>query len=317
MSPIYVKCLIGSAIPFRVRDLTEPPERLYLVGELPRGPSVAVVGTRTPTNEALTFTAELVKSLVNAGCSIWSGGAEGIDHAAHVAALKAKGKTVVVSPSGWDRPYPEKHAALYQRIVDSGGGFLSIEPPESPALQCRFFERNALLVAVTHGVVVVQAGIRSGARNAAKHARRLNRPLFVVPSCPWVHQGLGCNLELNYGGVPVSSAKEVVKRLSELGLYGAISVDSEADAKPENLNVRVRQRRESSSRGVALKPTTDGLDTELKQLFTELTQGAKTVDDLCQRTGRSAAVVQSDLLRLTLQGYVRLGRSGGIEIVNI
>jgi DNA processing protein len=277
---------------------------------------LAVVGTREATPEALVFTAELVKKLGEAGFSVWSGGAEGIDYAVHRAAVSSGVKTVVVSPSGWDRPYPEKHAELYRQIVALGGGFLSMVAPDRAAQQHLFFERNALLMALTQGAIVVQAGFRSGARNAAKHARHLGRPLFVVPSCPWVRQGLGCNWELNYGARPINSAKDVIKYFAASGLCGAVTSESEGEARSSELDTESRTRSAKASNAAPVGRASDGLDGELGRLFEVLKQGATTVDEVCRRTGWSASVVQSDLLRLTLQGYVRVGRSGGIEIVN-
>lgn len=316
MTHTFVRILVGSDIPHRAQDLSEPPSKLYVVGELPRGPSVAVVGTRHPTPEAIEFTEELVAGLAASGCSIWSGGAEGIDCAAHRAALRVKAKTVVVAPAGWLRPYPEKHQELYQTIIENGGTYLSVVPPNRAAQQHLFFARNALLVALTHGVVVVQAGFRSGARNAAKTARHLGRPLFVVPSCPWVHQGLGCNLELALGARPVGSAKDVIKQLSASGLFGAVTTVDEVAGVERLKDLGSPIPAQAASNARSKTGASVALDEELEQLLEQVRQGARNVDELCQRTGWPAAVVQSDVLRLTLQGEIRVGRSGVIEIVS-
>src|SRR5690606_36714696 len=99
---------------------------LYLRGALPAGPSVAVVGTRTPTAEARDFAEALSAELASSGVFVLSGGAEGIDTAAHQGALNAQGRTVVVAPAGFDRPFPESNAALYRRVVECGGGYISL-----------------------------------------------------------------------------------------------------------------------------------------------------------------------------------------------
>lgn len=316
MTKYEIQRLTGAQIPFLAMDLAHPPKELSLVGQLPRGPSIAVVGTRRPTPEALEFTGELVAQLAASGLSIWSGGAEGIDAAAHLAALKHGAKTVVVAPAGWAKPYPEGHRELFQNIVDAGGGYLSHCAETQSALRHHFFARNTLLVALTQGVLVVQAGVRSGARNAAKTARSLGRPLFIVPSCPWVHQGLGCNLEMSLGARPIGSAKDVLRHLP-LAWYGL----DRPDAAPHG-PVTPRSRG-AASVGVAgvtqSKPEAGAvapLEQELATLLKEIAQGATSVDELCLRTGLKAAVVQSDVLRLTLQGRIHVGRSGNIEIVN-
>jgi len=304
--------LTGSSVPYRLADLHCPPARLFVVGELPRGPSVAVVGTRKPTPDALQFAKKLVEDLASAGLSIWSGGAEGIDSAAHEAALRVGAKTVVVAPAGWNRPYPEAHGALYRAVVDCGGAYLSLVEPDRPAQPHQFFARNAVLVALAQAVVIVQAGLRSGARNAAKTARQLGRPLFAVPSSPWIHQGLGCNLEIALGAHPIGSAKELMRRLApQMGLSAATStlgVSAAPCSVPNGVSV---------ARGPARVPNVDPtLEAELARLLDEIFRGARTVDSLCQRTGWSTAVVQSDVLRLTLLGQIRVGRSGVIETVS-
>lgn len=328
MNNFNVVRMTGATLPHKVADLLEPPQELHLTGELPRGPAVALVGTRRPTPEALEFAANLVTDFARAGFSIWSGGAEGIDAGVHRAALKANAKTVVVAPAGWERPYPETHSELFRDVVRAGGAYLSLVPQDRPALPHQFFARNALLVALSHATVVVQAPLRSGARNAAKNARSMGRPLFVVPSCPWVHQGVGCNVEMGLGARPIGSAKEVIARLAAGGLFGAATAADDANASVQVDSDRgdgsallvvampPTSVRKKSTQGVPASQLPANLEQELCQLYGEVQQGANSVDELCSRTGLSASVVQSDLLRLTLYGLLRVGRSGGIEIVN-
>src|SRR5690348_13223843 len=101
------------------------PPTLYLRGALPHARGVAVVGTREPTAEAAAFTRALVRDLAAQGLSIWSGGALGIDAAAHEAALACGAPTVVVMGGGLGRPYPREHAPLFERVVAHGGALLA------------------------------------------------------------------------------------------------------------------------------------------------------------------------------------------------
>jgi DNA processing protein len=287
----------------------------------------------------------LVSGLAHAGFSIWSGGAEGIDAAVHRAALEVGAKTVVVAPSGWERPYPAEHANLYEQIIEHGGAYLSLVPADCPAKQHHFFSRNALLVALSQGVIVVQAGLRSGARNTAKTARNLGRPLFSVPSCPWVHQGLGCNIEIALGARAIGSARDVIKHMAFFCGLGVATTDNtsrDEAVTPEEKGDRAQvaslgstrhHRRKSAVRNKSdaqaelaltipradprslLNHAKSGDQEPRSELIGMLRTGARNVDELCQRTGWSAAAVQSELLRLTLEGALRVGRSGEIEIV--
>jgi DNA processing protein len=213
------RILSGAALPPLVRDSQRTPDRLYLIGELPGGPAVAVVGTRQPTEPAAEFARQLAGELAAAGVAVFSGGASGIDAEAHRGALDVGGTTVVVAPSAFDRPYPAEHAELYQAVIAAGGGYVTREAPGTAADNAKFFPRNELLVALTHALIVVEAPLRSGARNAAKHARELGRPVFVVPSAPWNPRGLGCILELRLGARPLLRAADVLQWLAGRQLH--------------------------------------------------------------------------------------------------
>jgi DNA processing protein len=307
--------LEGASLPHRISDLPVPPKRLYLVGSLPRGPSVAVVGTRNPTETAVAYTASLVAELVTAGCEIWSGGASGIDTAAHRAALACGGRSVVVAPAGWDCPYPTENTQLFQQVVASGGAYLSLVPADRQALPGQFFARNALLTALVRAVVVVQASVRSGARNTAKFARRLGRPLFAVPSCPWIAQGAGCNVEIQLGARILTSAKDVIAAATDSSLLIGSASASGPRAFDANGNAGRATQMNRSTRHRKSPESNSPLSEELRSLAEHLRQGARNVDDLCQRTGRPASVIQSDVLRLTLFGVARTEPSGTITLL--
>ncbi len=296
MSVPRLGILSGACLPARIRDLPEPPSRLHVVGEWPRSPSVAIVGTRKPTPEAVKYTLELAKSLAGSGVVVLSGGAEGIDTAAHRGALQGGGCTGVVAPAGWQRPYPEKNRQLFIDVLEAGGAYLSLVSPEIPAANSAFFPRNALLVALSSVVVVVQAGYRSGARNTAAWARRLRRSLFVVPSCPWIREGLGCNLELANGARPLHSPRQLVAQLERLG-QSTLPLSAPAPL------------------GLARGDPLEEPDSSEATLVAALTQGIDSLDGLCRTTGMSPSSVQVGLLQLTLTGRVRQDPAGRLKLV--
>ncbi len=173
-------------------DLPRPPERVWFRGRLPAlRRAVAVVGTRAASEEAIEFTEALARDLALAGCVVLSGGARGIDAAAHRGALDAGGVTVAILGGGLERPYPREHVPLFERIVAEGGALLSEASPREHPRPGRFLARNRLLAALGRAVVVVQAPHRSGALSTARAARRLGRPLFVVPFSPWERAAIG------------------------------------------------------------------------------------------------------------------------------
>lgn len=293
--------LTGRQLPVRILDLPVPPEALYVRGELPRGPAVAVVGTRSCSRESRDFARALAHDLSLAGVTVLSGGAEGIDTAAHRGALDAHGRTVVVAPSGFSRPFPAENAALFQQIVLSGGVHASLVSSEVPANRGSFFARNALLVALSHAVIVVEAGYRSGARNAAAQARRLGRLLLVVPQAPWNWRGLGCIEELKQGARPIKDARDVLRILRAERLhplpFGSRPEDDAVDSQPQ----------------ITLVSNIDGEVpvADSQRVLAAVREQGSALDHLCAATGLAVADVQRILLSLRLRGaLVGDGRGG-------
>lgn len=157
--------------------------RLYLRGGLPqegKGRIVAVVGARAATRTACDRTFALAREVATAGASILSGGALGIDAAAHEGALAAGGRTWAVLGCGPDVVYPDRHTALFTRIVGQGG-LVSEYPPGTLPLAWHFPARNRIIAGLSDVVVLLEAGAKSGALYTARAAARLGRPVLVFP----------------------------------------------------------------------------------------------------------------------------------------
>jgi DNA processing protein len=287
--------LFGDRLPPALADLDEPPARLHLEGELPRGPAVAIVGTRYPSVEGAAFARALASDLAAAGVTIYSGGAEGIDTAAHEGALDVGGVTVAVTVPGISRPYPAKNGPLFRRIVASGGAYLSLFPEHEPATRAKFFARNACLVALSQALVVAQTPHISGSRNAAKWARQLGRPLFVVPHSPWVGPGRGAIAELRLGARPLDGPKDVLMLLHRLGHHP----------------VRPPATRGAIQAELWAPPDLQAPDPVLSAVR----EGAVHPDEIVERTGLSLATVQQRILTLALSGVLVPGPLGALKLV--
>jgi DNA processing protein len=300
--------LRGPDLPVRLRDLPSPPNVVFVRGELPRGPAVAIVGTRYPIEAALAFTSELVSDLVAAGVAILSGGARGIDGQAHRAALESGGNTVVVAPSGFDRPYPREHAELFHTVVANGGAYLSLVPAHVRPTQGAFHVRNAALVALAHAVVVVQAGQKSGALSAASAARRIRRPLFVVPAAPWDPLSAGCLSELERGARVLRGAGPLLRLLADQRLYGARRMGADTPlGGPQNWGVAPEES--------GTMPRAFTADEERGILLDLLRFGAAHPDALAVATGWPVQRIQQLLLTLTLDGVVVSDPSGWLTLL--
>jgi DNA processing protein len=293
------RVLSGVSLPHRLADLPRPPAALYLHGELPRGPSVAIVGTRRPTREAVAFTERFAATLSERGVTVLSGGAAGIDSAAHRGALETNQPTVVVAPAGWSVPFPAKNRALFESVVDAGGAYVSIARDEQRAKTASFFARNACLAALSHVLVVVEAPFRSGARNAARWARTLGRPLLIVPSAPWNDRGAGSLLELRRGGKLCTGPADVLEELERQLLCPIAPDTGRAHAAGFQAELPFGELPRSPGDKEAVRGA--------------IAAGARHLDAVCELTGLPPGQVQNHVLTLTLEGVLVPDPSGGFS----
>jgi DNA processing protein len=183
--------------------------------------SVSVVGSRAATGYGAHVAGEVAAGLGERGWTVVSGGAYGIDAAAHRGALAVGAATVAVLACGVDYPYPAGHQQLFADVA-AHGVVVSEWPPGRRPARLRFLVRNRVIAALTCGTVVVEAGARSGALNTARHAAELGRPLMAVPGPVTSAQSAGCHRIIrDWGATCVTCAAEVVEMVSPLGGPGA------------------------------------------------------------------------------------------------
>jgi DNA processing protein len=200
---------------------THPPHCLWVRGSLRLDEacdrSVAVVGARASTSYGNHVAGELGYGLAERGWTVVSGGAFGIDAAAHRAALAAGGVTIAILACGIDRPYPLSHTSLFERITDDGL-VVSEWPPGADPHRRRFLVRNRVIAALTQGTVVVEANRRSGARFTLGRARLLRRHCLAVPGPVTSAMSAGCHDELRVEGtILVTDAAQVIEAVGRIG----------------------------------------------------------------------------------------------------
>lgn len=181
--------------------------------------SAALVGARACTDYGTRVASDLAAGLADRRFVVVSGGAYGIDAAAHRGALAAGGPTVAVMAGGVDRLYPAGNRDLLVRLLEDGGAVLSEVPPGSMPSRTRFLQRNRLIAAITSATVVVEAAWRSGSLSTAAHAARLNRPVGAVPGPVTSMASAGCHrLMREQGAVCVTDADEVADLAGRHGI---------------------------------------------------------------------------------------------------
>lgn len=204
--------------PVQLDDLghTRPWALWFRGNPLPAERSVAIVGSRSCTQYGERVAAEFAHTISDAGHSIISGGAFGIDAAAHRGALVADACTVAVLACGVDVAYPMAHAALFERIAESGT-LISESPPGAHPTRPAFLIRNRLIAALAYGTLVVEARHRSGALSTARHAAELNRIVMGIPGPITSPESAGVHTLIKSGAALVTSADDVLSLIAPLG----------------------------------------------------------------------------------------------------
>lgn len=297
---------LDPAYPARLRAAPDPP-LLTLSGPLDAARVVAIVGSRRPRAFSRELAHELAYDLARAGVTIVSGGAEGVDTAAHRGALDAGGSTWVVAPCGRRYVAPEKNRRLFEAIERSERSRMIWPFSDHVAPEPRWFlSRNKVLVGLAELVVVVQARLRSGSRNAMGWAVDLGRPLWVVPGPLGDDQFSGSRDFIDRGAHPLHEKEEL---FAELGLRAP---EPRSRAERRRLEVdRKPKRRAAIPTRSPLRPLPEDSWTDAeKTIFTALSRTPQHVDQVVGRTGLPTSTTVTALLTLSLKDVVVEGPDG-------
>jgi DNA processing protein len=256
----------------------DPPLLLYRLGQLgtPSQRALAIVGSRNPTPQGLINARQFARSFAEAGVTVVSGLALGIDGAAHEGALERAPAgalaTIAVVGTGLDRVYPKRHLELAHRIAERGQ-ILSEYPLGTPPLAHNFPRRNRLIAALSQGTLVVEAALQSGSLITARLAAEQGKEVFAIPGSIHSPQSRGCHVLLRQGAKLVESAQDV---LEDLRYVLPAPAEAGAVEAPEGEN----------------------------PLLEALGHDPVGLDALIARTGIPAPSLQAQLLELELAGEV-------------
>jgi len=284
------------AYPPQLRRLSSPPLALFVDGDpaLLWHPSVAIVGSRAPSPGGRDNARRFARDLADAGFSVLSGLAAGIDTAAHEGALAApSGLTVAVLGTGPDVAYPRENAALRDRIA-ARGAVVSEHLPGTQARPSHFPSRNRILAGLSLGTLVVEAALRSGALITAKQAADAGREVFAVPGS--IHNALarGCHQLIRDGAALAETADEVIAAVLPVAASLATTLRNRLEG-PISTSVEAAT--------ATLSPALLD-DPDYHKLWTALGHDPTGMDRLIERTGLTAAELSSMLLVMELEGLV-------------
>ncbi len=279
-----VLTLADAAYPTSLLHTADPPLMLYVIGAVPQAWPVglAVVGSRNPTPQGLLNARQFSRSFAQAGLTVVSGLALGVDGAAHEGALEGATPgqlaTIAVVGTGLDRVYPRQHLALAGRIAEHGL-LVSEYPLGTPPLAPNFPRRNRIISALSQGTVVVEAALKSGSLITARQAAEQGREVFAIPGSIHSPQSRGCHALIKQGAKLVESAQDV---LEELPLPEGHRLLPHASAAGEP----------------------DDADAREDSLLGALGFDPVSLDALVARTGIAPADLQARLLEFELDGKV-------------
>ena len=278
---VKILCFEDESYPVALKAIHDPPPVLYVRGRLEPADAVAtaIVGSRRCTHYGLEQADRFGQLLGRAGFTVVSGGARGIDAAAHHGALTAGGRTIAVMGCGLSETYPRENARLFEQIVADGRGALVSElPMRTAVLSGNFPTRNRIVSGLSLGVLVVEAARRSGALITAHEAAEQGREVFVIPGRVDSPLSQGANELIRSGATLVQNLEDVLQQLGEVGAKMSPQEPADEEAIPAGLS-----------------------ETERK-LLTELKDQPLSLDELVRRSGCETGKVASALTMLVLKG---------------
>jgi DNA processing protein len=271
--------------PVALKTIYDPPAVLYVRGEILPADAVAlgVVGSRRCTHYGLEQATRFGELLGRAGLTIVSGGARGIDTAAHRGALAAGGRTIAVMGCGLCHCFPPENRELFETIANAGRGALVSElPMRTAVLSGNFPTRNRIISGLSLGVLVVEAARRSGSLLTAADAAKQGREVFAVPGRVDSPFSQGTNELIRGGSILVQNLEDILEHLGVVG-----------------------DKLEQAAQSVPLPATPVAMDATEKKLFDALGQGALSLDELARTCGVESGRAASAMTMLVLKGAVK------------
>ena len=282
---VQILCIEDADYPAALKRIYDPPPVLYVRGRLEQNDTVAlaIVGARRCSHYGLEQSGRFASLLVRAGFTIVSGGARGIDAAAHRGALAAGGRTIAVMGCGLTKTYPPENKKLFDEIVSQDKGAIISELPMSIGVKGQNFpKRNRIIAGLALGVLVVEASTRSGALITAKLALEQGKEVFAIPGKVDSPFSSGTNALIAKGSAAlVSRLEDILENLDHLG-----EVITEQGPIIE-----------SPARNIALNEKEAAL---LKHLSAE----ELSLDELIRRSGLSAGEVSATMTILAIKGLI-------------
>ena len=284
--------------PENLKEISDPPVLLFVTGdpEVLSTPQVAMVGSRNPTAGGIENAERFAAELAGRGLCVTSGLASGIDAASHRGALSVKGLSIAITGTGLDRVYPASNRELAHQLAEQGA-LVSEFPIGTPPKPSNFPRRNRIISALSCGVLVVEATVRSGSLITARMATEQGREVLAIPGSIHNPMARGCHALIRQGAKLVETADDVLEELAS------------------QIIINPLQSQPSATESTLASNATAKIDPEYAQLIHAMGHDPVSIDSLVERTGLTIAELSSMLLMLELTGKVDKASGGRYTLI--
>lgn len=290
---VHITSIDAPDYPPLLREISDAPPVLYIKGQLTTDEpayTVALVGSRKATPYGIEQAERFASALADSGLCVVSGGARGVDSAAHRGALRVNGRTVAVLGCGIANVYPPENAPLFDEIAATGGAVVSELPLRTNPSPENFPARNRIISGLSLGVLVIEAPIASGALITARAAAEDHgREVMALPGRIDTMSSAGCN--------------DLIKRGEAALITSPADVLSQLEAPARHLHAGHHAARYTSPQQEQ-RPAGPALTDSQHRIVSALTS-PRTIDELCQATELDAGVIQAEATMLELRGVIR------------
>ena len=307
----YSMCFLGDEdYPQALMAIYDPPPVLFYRGNLSRlnERQIAIVGSRTPTEDAQKITFDLAQYLVQAGFVVTSGLAQGVDRQAHLGALAQlpalSGRTIGVMGTGIDVCYPRNHTALFAQIVAEGGCLISELLPSTPASKHTFPRRNRLVAGLSLATVVTEAALQSGSLITARLSAEMGKQVFAIPSSINNPNAEGCHHLIREGATLIYHPEQIIEDLNQGGDF--------FNALPKTFSQGMSVYAELSSvptPAVSMSNKSTVIVPEHLSAVYDMMDEPRDLDALVMMSGHPVAQLLSALMELEILGLIQ--QTGG------
>ena len=299
--------LFDPKYPERLRELSDCPVLLYMEGEMPEtntGLYTAIVGSRKATEESEKYAFDIAAGLALNDVVVVSGGAAGVDSAAHKGCISCGGKTICVLGCGINSSYLLKNLEMRKQIAQNGA-LLSEYPPYLSSQKHTFLQRNRIIAGISDCTLVVQAGLKSGSLKTYKEAKRNHRKIFIIKGDVYDNRFDGSNMLEKEGAEAVMNHDDILDwyeksghLISERHISERI-VEDIPEEKSEEIPVEEDFKTDDD------KILSEQLTDNALMVYHTISDAPVTYDDISNKTGLSAQTVKSALTELEIMGYIK------------